>query len=145
MPEQNRKIIVAEKELYGRYCGQYRIYEKENPTKTLGYTQDLHLPDFLDSCVLSPIYGIHWDCCEVRNPANDSPYTVEFDADYKKELAKDILAKLVALNTGTDIYCGEDVVNECYNKCLFAPNEMAIEDYMMDYLGLGWDYAWIFR
>ena len=141
---KEHKTLVAEKEIYGRYCGQYRIYDQDNPNKTRGYTNGLHLSDFLDSCVLIPPYGIKWESCVIKNPSEDT-YTVEFDADFKKELAKELLSKLVALNTGTDVYCGEDVVNECQTKCNENSDNDSIEDIIHDYLGLTWDYAWIFK
>ena len=138
------KILVAEKEIYGRYCGQYRIYDKDNPNKTICYIQYAHLSDFFDSCVLAPPYGIWWESCEVKNPSGDT-YTVVFDTDFKRELAKDLLAKLLALNAEFDVYCGEDVVNECQCKCNENPDNKSIEDIIYGYLGLAYPYAWIFK
>ena len=142
MPEH--KILVAEKEIYGRYCGQYRIYDKDNPNKTIGYTQSIHLSDFLDSCVLAPPYGIHWEGCMVKNPSEEA-YTVLFDKEFKRELAKELLSKLIALNNETDIYCGEDVVNECQTICNENPMDEHIVSIIGEYLGLSCNYAWIFK
>ena len=135
------KTIVAEKEIHGRYCGQYRIYDKENPLKTLRYIQDLS--DFLDSCVLAPINCIRWDECEVKTLTES--YTIQFDDGFRRELARDIIGKLVAINTGTDMYQGEETVYDCVETCKQFPDDASREDIIMDYLGLGYKYLWIFE
>lgn len=141
-----QNILVAEKLLTGRFCGYYRIYDKANPIKTLSHIHYLHLPDFLDSCVIDPINQISWDACEVINPGEK--YTVEFDLDFRKELAKEILAKLYAVNTAVPACVADDIISETESRitdCLnYDDPDGAIEDILHDYLGLDASYSWIF-
>lgn len=137
--------LIAEKMFVGRFAGSYRVYDETKPEKTLDYVTTPFLSQFFDSCIFYPQKGIKWDCCEVKD--GEDSYTVHFDLDYKKALANELIAKLIALNTGTDLWCAQDVVDECEaaineaveNDCGFMINPL-----IRDYLGLYPDYAWVF-
>lgn len=136
-----KRILVLEKELYGIHCGKYAVYEKSNPDKVFRHLEPAWLPEFFDSCVLDPIMGVHWDCCEVKSLKEN--YTVEFDLEYKRELAKSLIAKLIALDNAYSLAEGEDVVAELETQMNDA-NPFPFEDLLMDYAGLTDRYAWIF-
>lgn len=133
----NEKILVAK-----HMFGFYRIYDKNNPQRTLATVNRLNLPEFLTSCVTNPPLETRWDKCEVI-PYSEPAYTVEFDADFRREIAKDLITKLVAVNTGTNMWVAEDIIDETDRRIFDTPE--CTEEILSDYLGLTSDYLWVFK
>lgn len=138
-----KHVLVAERMLYGVNCGRYQIYEADNPTLILRVVDPGYMSEFFDSCILNPLLGYQWTECIVKDSSGE--YTVEFDDYYKREFAKDLLAKLVALNNQTTVDYGEDVVEDTGRLVDDNVDDLpAVEDILMDMLGVNYEYAWIF-
>lgn len=137
------RVLVAERMLYGVNCGRYQIYEADNPTRILRVVDPGYMSEFFDSCILNPLLGYQWTECKVKDSSGE--YTVAFDDYYKREMAKDLLAKLVSLNAQSTIEYGEDVIEDTGRLVdANADDAPAVEDILMDMLGVNYEYAWIF-
>lgn len=138
----SEKILVASYQYIGTHAGDYKVYEMSHPDAEGSYVKPHDLIPFIEYLYLSRSHKNRFDCCKVIT--TDNSYTINFGAEYEKSLAKELIGKLLAINTGCDIWECEDVVDECESVCTNSKDTADIQDIVMDYLGLDASYAWIF-
>ena len=90
----------------------YRIsYMNDGVDTLIKYIDASDLSTYLDICIYNPPLNRNWDSCIIHG---EHDMRIKFDKEYKQDMAKDLLARIISLCTGFNIYACKDIVEETH-------------------------------
>ena len=141
---ENYNLYMFLKATLINHTEEYRIWyiDGNDNEQTITYIPHYELPALIDNCVYTEYHGIKWEGFQLFGKHE---MIIPFNREYKKELARDMIAKLVCLSTGFDYFSALDIVNETITAFVDHEDSYERRKILSEYLDIGSTYSWIFK